>query len=136
MLPAEANPRAWHGYAAFQLVFDHCFLDQCNAKRYTRQVSFFPSLMIISFHHKGLKRFFETGDQRGIPSQFAARIRRQLDVIDAATMIEDIDLPGYDLHELKGKRKGTWSIKVSGNWRITFQFRDGDAFALDLEDYH
>lgn len=92
--------------------------------------------MILSFRHKGLKRFFETGDQRGIPAQHAARIRRQLDVIDAATVIEDIDLPGYDLHELKGKRKGTWSIKVSGNWRITFQFRDGDASALDLEDYH
>jgi toxin HigB-1 len=92
--------------------------------------------MIKSFRHKGLKRFFETGDQRGIPAQFANRIRRQLDVINAAKIIDDIDLPGFELHELKGSRKGTWSIKVSGNWRITFEFRNGDAYNVDLEDYH
>jgi proteic killer suppression protein len=51
-------------------------------------------------------------------------------------MVDDIKLPGYDLHELKGDRKGTWSIKVSGNWRITFKFEDGDAYDVNLEDYH
>ena len=50
--------------------------------------------------------------------------------------IQDLALPGFDLHELKGKRKGTWSIKVSGNWRITFGFANGEAFDLNLEDYH
>lgn len=92
--------------------------------------------MIISFRPKGLKRFFETGDQRGIPAQYANRIRRQLDLLNAAKVLEDLNLPGFDLHELKGERKGTWAIKVSGNWRITFQFNDGDAFHVDLEDYH
>ncbi|MCC5629098.1 type II toxin-antitoxin system RelE/ParE family toxin [Nostoc sphaeroides CHAB 2801] len=57
-------------------------------------------------------------------------------VIDSALIVEDIRLPGYDLHELKGDRKGTWSIKVSANWRITFKFEDGDAYDVNLEDYH
>ncbi|MDF5707923.1 MAG: type II toxin-antitoxin system RelE/ParE family toxin [Nostoc sp. S4] len=56
--------------------------------------------------------------------------------MDSALTVEDIRLPGYDLHELKADRKGTWSIKVSGNWRITFIFEDGDAYNANLEDYH
>ncbi|MHC5831443.1 MAG: type II toxin-antitoxin system RelE/ParE family toxin, partial [Nostoc sp.] len=64
------------------------------------------------------------------------KIRIRLEVIDSALIVEDIRLPGYDLHELKGDRKGTWSIKVSGNWRITFTFENGDAYDVNLEDYH
>ena len=63
-------------------------------------------------------------------------IRIRLEVIDSALMLEDIRLPGYDLHELKGDRQGTWSIKVSGNWRITFSFEDGEVYDVNLEDYH
>jgi proteic killer suppression protein len=92
--------------------------------------------VIASFRHKGLKRFFESGDTRGIPAQHAARIRRQLDVLDAATDVMDMNLPGWKLHQLKGIRKGTWAVAVSGNLRITFRFTDGDAYDVDLEDYH
>lgn len=92
--------------------------------------------MIRSFRHKNLKDFFETGSRRGVRADLAKRIRIRLDVIDAAISIRDIDLPGFRLHELKGDRAGTWSVIVSGNWRITFRFEGGDAYDLDLEDYH
>lgn len=92
--------------------------------------------MIKTFRHKGLKRFFEAGDRRGIPAQYAARIRRQLDYMNAARQVEDMGLPGWNLYQLKGKRKGTWTITVSGNWRITFRFVEGDAYDIHLEDYH
>ena len=92
--------------------------------------------MIKSFRHKGLKRLFETSERRGVAPQLAARLRRQLDVLNRATTTADVNLPGYRLHQLKGDRAGTWSITVSGNWRITFRFEGQDAFDVDLEDYH
>lgn len=92
--------------------------------------------MIRSFRHKALKSFFETGSRRGIQAGLAKRIRIRLDVIDAAMLVGDIDLPGFRLHELRGARAGTWSVWVSGNWRITFEFKGGDAHDLNLEDYH
>lgn len=72
----------------------------------------------------------------GIQSQHAPRLARMLDLIDAAENIEELNLPGYALHPLKGDRKGEWSMRVSANWRITFEFEDSDAYILDLEDYH
>jgi proteic killer suppression protein len=60
----------------------------------------------------------------------------QLLALDTAQEIEDMDIPGFKLHALKGKLKGRWSISVSGNWRITFEFREGNVFVLDYEDYH
>ena len=90
----------------------------------------------MGFKHQGLGRFFATGDTRGIPAQFAKRIRIQLDVIDAAAIIAQMDVPGWDLHQLEGDRKGVWAIKVSGNWRITLRFDHGNAFDVDFEDYH
>lgn len=60
----------------------------------------------------------------------------RLDRLNAAAVVEDMDLPGFHLYQLKGDRKGTWSIRVSGNWRITFRFESGDAYDVDLEDYH
>ena len=60
----------------------------------------------------------------------------QLVALDTAQTIEDMDIPGFKLHGLKGQLKGQWSIWVSGNWRITFEFQDGNAFILDYEDYH
>lgn len=92
--------------------------------------------MIKSFRHKGLKDFFETGSKRGITAEMATRIRIRLDVIDAARIISDINLPGFRLHELKGQRATTWSIWVSGNHRLTFKFIDGHAYDVELEDYH
>ena len=90
--------------------------------------------MILGFRHKGLHRFFSKGDYRGIPAQHAARIERLLDRLDAAAKPDDMDLPGYRFHPLKGDRKGTYA--VSGNWRLTFRFVGEDANDIDLEDYH
>lgn len=92
--------------------------------------------MIKSFKHKGLKRFFLKNDSSGLEQKLVNRIKNRLTVIDAADTIDGIDFPGYDLHPLKGDRKDIWSISVSGNWRITFRFVDGDAEILNLEDYH
>lgn len=89
--------------------------------------------MAKSFKHKGLKRFYETGS---IQAKHAKRLRMQLSALDTALEITDLDIPGYDLHELKGKRKGIWTISVSGNWRLTFEFIDSNAYQLDYEDYH
>ena len=92
--------------------------------------------MIKSFRHKGLRRFFETGSTAGIQAAHARKIRLELIALDTAATIEDMAVPGFHLHPLKGSRKGQWSITVSGNWRITFEFRDGNAYLLDYEDYH
>ena len=92
--------------------------------------------MIKSFRHKGLKNYFESGTTRGIQAAHSKKLRLQLAALDTATSIDDMDIPGYQLHPLKGNRKGLWSISVSGNWRVTFEFSDGNAFILDYEDYH
>jgi proteic killer suppression protein len=92
--------------------------------------------MIKSFKHKGLQKYFESGKIAGIQASHRNKLRLQLVAIDTAISIDDIDLPGFNLHPLKGKRKGIWSIKVNGNWRITFKFEDSNAYILDYEDYH
>ena len=92
--------------------------------------------MIVSFRHRGLKRLYERGDRSGIGANMRGRVERILFVLDQVETLEDVDLPGYRLHPLTGGRKGTWSIRVTGNWRITFIFEDGNVFDVDLEDYH
>ncbi len=92
--------------------------------------------MIRTFRHKGLKRLFDFGERGSLAAELVERLTVRLDYLDAATVVSDMDLPGYKLHQLKGDRKGTWSIHVSGNWRLTFTFREGEAFDVDLEDYH
>ena len=92
--------------------------------------------MIVSFRHKGLSRYFKSGSKAGIQAKHASRLRLQLAALDSAQTIEDMDIPGYRLHPLKGRSKGRWSIWVSGNWRLTFEFRDGNVHVLDYEDYH
>jgi proteic killer suppression protein len=92
--------------------------------------------MIKSFKHKGLERFFESGITRGIQPDHAKKLRMQLAALDTANIIEDIDIPGYRLHPLKGNRKGIWSITVNGNWRITFEFNEGNVYIVNYEDYH
>ena len=86
--------------------------------------------MIKSFKHKGLQQLFEFGSTKGINAQHKEKLRQQLAIIDSALETDDIDLPGYRLHQLKGKRKDIWSITVNGNWRVTFQFENGDALSL------
>jgi proteic killer suppression protein len=92
--------------------------------------------MIISFNHKGLESFFTKGSYKAIPAQYAARIERLLDRLDAVIVPEDMDLPGFKFHGLTGNRKGGYSVTVSGNWRITFRFDGDNAIDVDLEDYH
>ncbi|MBD2487644.1 type II toxin-antitoxin system RelE/ParE family toxin [Aulosira sp. FACHB-615] len=92
--------------------------------------------MIQTFKSKALENLFRENSNKGVPANLEKKIRIRLEVIDAALIVEDIRLPGYDLHELKGDRKGTWAVKVSKNWRITFSFEDGDAYDVNLEDYH
>ena len=92
--------------------------------------------MIRSFRHKGLERFFRKSDRRGIDAKQAERIRRLLDRLDGIVRAEDMGVPGYGFHPLKGDRKGTYAVTVSGNWRITFGFANGDAIDVNLEDYH
>jgi proteic killer suppression protein len=92
--------------------------------------------MIKSFKHKGLKKYFQTGSISGIQTKHQRKLRMQLTAIDTAQEIEDINLPCFKLHPLKGNRDGIWSITVNGNWRITFEFIDGNAFILNYEDYH
>ena len=92
--------------------------------------------MIKSFKHKGLEKYFETGNTRGIQPNHASKLRLQLAALDTAQTIEDMDIPGYRLHSLKGARKGIWSITVSANWSLTFKFTDGNVYILDYEDYH
>lgn len=93
-------------------------------------------LMIKTFKHKGLETFFATGSTRGIQPAHAARVRMQLAALNTATVIGDMNIPGYRLHPLKGAQKGFWSITVNGNWRITFRFESGDAWVVNYEDYH
>ena len=92
--------------------------------------------VIKSFRHKGLRRLYETGSAAGVQASHERRLRMQLVALDTAHCIKDMDIAGFRLHPLKGKEKGRWSIWVNGNWRITFEFRDGNAYVLDYEDYH
>ncbi len=92
--------------------------------------------MIKSFNHKGLKRFFETDNVSGVQPAHRKRLKLRLAALDTALTIDDMDIPGFRLHELHGDREGIWAINVSGNWRITFQFEDGNAYIVDYEDYH
>ena len=92
--------------------------------------------MIKSFKHKGLQAFFEKGIKKGIQAKHANKLRMQLAALDTAYEIEDLDIPGYQLHKLKGQRKDTWTISVNGNWRVTFEFDRGDAYIVNYEDYH
>jgi toxin HigB-1 len=92
--------------------------------------------LIKTFKHKGLERFFKAGDMRGIQAQHAPRLNRLLDALDCAATAEELDVPGWFLHRLKGANKNLWSLRVSGNWRLTFAFEDGEAEIVNLEDYH
>jgi len=92
--------------------------------------------MIVSFIHKGLKKFYETGSKQGIQPKHKDKLEDILEALDTSYQIEDMDLPSFKLHELQGKRKGIWSVTVNGNWRVTFTFENGNAEILNYEDYH
>jgi toxin HigB-1 len=92
--------------------------------------------MIKSFKHRGLERYFLKGTRAGIQPQHEQRIRLLLARLHASGSPQDMNLPGLHLHQLKGERRGTWSVRVSGNWRITFGFEVSHAVDVNLEDYH
>ncbi len=92
--------------------------------------------MIKSFIHKGLKRFYLTGNTSGIQSNHETKLRLILTNLDQSVIPKDMKLPGLDLHELTGNKKGIWSVKVNGNWRVTFRFIDNEPEIVNYEDYH
>lgn len=92
--------------------------------------------MIKSFTHKGLKDFYETGSKKGIQPDHAPKHARILDRLDASISPQDMDLPGYRLHPLKGDKRDLWSVTVNGNYRITFYFEGQDVCLVDYIDYH
>jgi len=91
--------------------------------------------MIKTFANKPLKALWETGKSK-IDARFHARILRRLDVLDAATSLEDMKLPGFDFHALKGHKPVRYTVHINGPWCVTFEFNDGNAYVLDFEQYH
>jgi toxin HigB-1 len=92
--------------------------------------------MIKSFKHKGLQAFFESGSKAGIQPHHAAKLGRQLARLNQARNADDMNLPGWNCHSLEGALNGHWSVWVSGNWRLTFAFEQGDAILVNYQDYH
>jgi toxin HigB-1 len=92
--------------------------------------------MIKSFKHKGLKKLYETGSRQGINPEHFKRLRLILARLDASLGAQDMNLPGLDLHSLKGPYEGFWSVSVSGNWRVIFRFENSRTIDVDYLDYH
>lgn len=93
-------------------------------------------MAIRGFRHNGLEHFFSTGKASRIQARHAERLRLILGRLNVATEPRDMNLPGLQLHQLKGDRRGTWAVSVSGNWRVTFVFVGKDVEGVDYEDYH
>ena len=91
--------------------------------------------MIKSFNHKGLQIFFETGSTKGIRADHTKKLKFMLNTLNRIEMIDEIRSV-WKCHKLKGDRVNTWSLTVSGNWRLTFEFENGNVYILDYEDYH
>ncbi len=92
--------------------------------------------MIVSFRHKGLETFHRTGSTRGIQAAHAGKLRRILGLLDVAQGPQDMNVPSFKLHPLKGDLAGHWSVWVNGNWRMTFRFVESDVELVDYQDYH
>jgi proteic killer suppression protein len=92
--------------------------------------------MTKSFRHTGLESFFKTGSKRGIQPAHAAKLANQLLALDSASVVQEMNVPGWRLRALQGRLVGHWSIQVNGNWRLTFRFEDKDVILVDYQDYH
>ena len=92
--------------------------------------------MIKSIKHKGLKQLFYKGRTSGVAPDHIEKLQDILSLLDAAVVIEDINFVGSHLHQLSGDLAGTWSVRINGNWRVTFEFIDGDVYIVDYLDYH
>lgn len=104
-------------------------LVSCNATRYAL-------LVIVSFRHKGLELLYREGSKKGVQADHVPKPRRILSLLDVAQGPDDLAIPSFRTHQLKGDLAGHWSIWVNGNWRITFRFVDGDVELIDYQDYH
>jgi proteic killer suppression protein len=92
--------------------------------------------MIKSFRHSGIEKFFATGSKAGIQPSHAAKLSVQLFQLNRAKSANDMDAPGWGLHSLRGDLKGHWTVKVNGNWRLTFTFEAENVILVDYQDYH
>jgi proteic killer suppression protein len=92
--------------------------------------------VIRSIRHKGLKRLFEDDDPRGVNQDHVGKLRNILARLAAARTVEDVDLPGFRLHPLRGELTGFYAVTVRANWRLIFRFHDGYAEDVDYVDYH
>jgi toxin HigB-1 len=101
-----------------------------------RNVTRYTFYMIKSFRHKGLEQFFRKGSKAGIQPSHAEKLARQLEMLNRSSCPDDMDFPGWHLHALSGDLACHFSVRVSGNWRLTFMFEDKDAVLVDYQDYH
>lgn len=92
--------------------------------------------MIVSFRHKGLERLYREGSKKGVQAAHVPKLLRILSILDVAQIPADLAIPSFRNHHLKGDLAGHWSIWVSGNWRVTYRFLDGDVELVDYQDYH
>jgi toxin HigB-1 len=92
--------------------------------------------LIRTIRHKGLKRLHEDDDSRGVVAEHASKLRDILARLDATRAVADMDMPGFQLHPLKGELKGFWAVTVRANWRVVFRFAAPDVFDVDYVDYH
>lgn len=92
--------------------------------------------MIVTFRHKGLEKFFCTGSTAGIQAKHVTKLQIQLTTLNEAQDVDQMNVPGWRLHPLKGNLEGHWSITVNANWRLTFRFENGNAYIVDYQDYH
>jgi toxin HigB-1 len=92
--------------------------------------------VIETIKHKGLRRLYEKNDRSGIRPDLVAKVQKILSALEAANGPEDMVLPMFGFHGLTGDRRGTYSVTVRANWRITFRFREGSVYDVNLEDYH
>ena len=101
----------------------------CSDTRYT-------VVVIVSFRHKGLERLYRFGQKAGVQSAHVPKLLRILSALDVAQSAEDLSIPGFRLHQLRGSKADCWSIWVNGNWRVTFRFLETDIELVDYQDYH
>ena len=92
--------------------------------------------MILTFRHRGLRRLYERDDPRGVNPEHVGKLRNILARLDIAQGPDDMDLPGFRLHPLRGSRSGTWAVTVRANWRVTFRFEGEEVTDVNYEDYH
>lgn len=92
--------------------------------------------MILSFRHKGLESFYRSGTTQGVQAAHVKKLRNILGLLEVAAGSDDMNVPSFKLHPLKGNLKGCWSVWVNGNWRVTFRFVGTDVELVDYQDYH